>query len=206
MKSSKSSKRWLQAHFADPYVQQAQHEGYRSRAVYKLKEIDEKDKLLKPGMNIVDLGAAPGGWSQYAAQKLKNQARILATDILPMDPLEFVTFIQGDFREDAVFEALMGALNGRAVDLVMSDMAPNMSGTKAIDAPAQMYLLELAFDFACKSLREGGDLLVKIFHGPGFDEYVKNCRANFAKVIIRKPKASRPGSRETYLLARGYNV
>lgn len=206
MPHSKSSKRWLQEHFDDVYVKKAQAEGYRSRAVYKLKEINEKERLLKPGMTVVDLGAAPGGWTQYITQELQGRGHIVALDILPMDALPDVHFIQGDFREDTVFEELVNLIPERGVDLLLSDMAPNMSGTSAIDIPRAMYLVELAFDFADKMLKPGGSMLVKIFHGAGFDELVKKARSSFDKVVIRKPLASRSRSKETYLLAKGYNL
>lgn len=206
MPRTKSSKRWLQEHFDDPYVKKAQAEGYRSRAVYKLKEVNEKEQLLKPGMTIVDLGAAPGGWTQYVSEQLQGRGSIVALDILPMDSLPDVHFIQGDFREDAVFDELINLIPKRSVDLLLSDMAPNMSGTTAIDIPRAMYLVELAFDFAEKMLKPGGSLLIKIFHGAGFDELIKKARSSFDKVVIRKPSASRSRSKETYLLAKGYNL
>jgi len=203
MVRSKSSKRWLKEHFDDYYVQKAQREGWRSRAVYKLQEIDEKDRLFKPGMIVVDLGAAPGGWSQWATHRIGEKGHVYALDILPVEPFAGVTFIQGDFREDAVYQQLLGALAGRAVDLVMSDMAPNMSGNAAVDIPRAMYLAELAVDFADQALKPGGDLLLKVFQGEGFDQLVRDLRQKYAKVVTRKPKASRPRSREVYLLARG---
>ncbi|MDX1837780.1 23S rRNA (uridine(2552)-2'-O)-methyltransferase RlmE [Legionella taurinensis] len=206
MPRSKSSKRWLQEHFDDVYVKKAQSEGYRSRAVYKLKEVDVKEHLLRPGMTVVDLGAAPGGWTQYVSQKLEGQGRIVALDILPMDALPDVDFIQGDFREDEVLHQLTNLIPERSVDLLLSDMAPNMSGTAAVDIPRAMYLAELAFDFADKTLKPGGSMLIKIFHGAGFDELIKQARTRFEKVVIRKPMASRSRSRETYLLAKGYNL
>lgn len=206
MPRTKSSKRWLQEHFDDPYVKKAQAEGYRSRAVYKLKEVNEKEQLLKPGMTIVDLGAAPGGWTQYVSEQLLGKGSIVALDILPMDSLPDVHFIQGDFREDVVFDELINLIPERSVDLLLSDMAPNMSGTSAIDIPRAMYLVELAFDFAEKMLKPGGSLLIKIFHGAGFDELIKKARGSFDKVVIRKPSASRSRSKETYLLAKGYNL
>ncbi|MFC3908931.1 23S rRNA (uridine(2552)-2'-O)-methyltransferase RlmE [Legionella dresdenensis] len=204
MARSKSSKRWLQEHFDDVYVKKAQAEGYRSRAVYKLIEIDEKEQLIKSGMTIVDLGAAPGGWTQYVSQKLNGQGTIVALDILVMDALPDVTFIQGDFREDTVFQALLDVIPENGIDLLLSDMAPNMSGTDAIDIPRAMYLAELAFDFADKTLKPGGALLMKIFHGSGFDELIKLARQKFSRVVIRKPAASRARSRETYLMAKQY--
>ncbi|CAM2753391.1 23S rRNA (uridine(2552)-2'-O)-methyltransferase RlmE [Legionella worsleiensis] len=206
MSRTKSSKRWLQEHFDDVYVKKAQTEGYRSRAVYKLKEVDEKEQLLKPGMTVVDLGAAPGGWTQYVSERLNGKGHIVALDILSMDALPDVHFIQGDFREDSVLQELIDLIPERSVDLVLSDMAPNMSGNTAIDIPRAMYLVELAFDFADKMLKPGGSMLVKIFHGSGFDELVKQARASFERVVIRKPLASRSRSKETYLLAKGYNL
>ncbi len=206
MSRTKSSKRWLQEHFDDVYVKKAQAEGYRSRAVYKLKEVDEKESLLKPGMTVVDLGAAPGGWTQYVSERLQGRGRIVALDILPMDSLPDVDIILGDFREDDVLQQLMDLIPERSVDLVLSDMAPNMSGTTAIDIPRAMYLVELAFDFADKMLKPGGSMLVKIFHGSGFDDLVKQAKTSFDKVVIRKPAASRARSKETYLLAKGYNL
>lgn len=206
MPRSKSSKRWLQEHFDDVYVKKAQSEGYRSRAVYKLQEVDVKEHLLHPGMTVVDLGAAPGGWTQYISQKLQGHGRIVALDILPMDALPDVDFIQGDFREDSVLHQLMNLIPERSVDLLLSDMAPNMSGTAAVDIPRAMYLAELAFDFADKTLKPGGSMLIKIFHGAGFDDLIKQARTRFEKVVIRKPMASRSRSRETYLLAKGYNL
>ncbi|CEG58835.1 23S rRNA (uridine(2552)-2'-O)-methyltransferase RlmE [Legionella fallonii] len=206
MRRTKSSKRWLEEHFNDVYVKKAQAEGYRSRAIYKLKEVDDKESLLKPGMTVVDLGAAPGGWTQYVSEKLQGRGRIVALDILPMDALPDVTFIHGDFREDDVLQELVNLIPERGLDLLLSDMAPNMSGTAAIDIPRAMYLVELAFDFAEKMLKPGGTMLVKIFHGSGFDDLVKQARASFDKVVIRKPLASRSRSKETYLLAKGYNL
>ncbi|MCW8874416.1 MAG: 23S rRNA (uridine(2552)-2'-O)-methyltransferase RlmE [Gammaproteobacteria bacterium] len=206
MARSKSSRRWLQEHFADEYVKKAQREGYRSRAVYKLEEIQLKDRLIRPGMTIVDLGAAPGGWSQYATRLLDGRGRIIATDILPMDSLPDVEFIQGDFREESVFAALLEAIGEKPVDLVMSDIAPNISGVEAVDQPSSMYLAELAVDLASRVLAPGGDLLFKAFQGEGFDELIKGLRGRFTKLVIRKPKASRPRSREVYVLARGYKL
>lgn len=206
MARSKSSQKWLQEHFSDEYVQRAQREGYRGRAVYKLLELDERYHLLKPGMTVLDLGAAPGSWSEVAASKLGKQGKLIASDILLMEPLQGVSFIQGDFREDEVMQAILSELDGRRVDLVLSDMAPNMSGNDAIDQPRAMYLAELALDMAEKTLRKDGILLVKLFHGEGFDEYVGRLKKSFARVIVRKPKASRPRSREVYALASGYNL
>ena len=206
MARSKSSHRWLRSHFDDEYVKRARREVYRSRAVYKLGEIQQKDRILKPGMTIVDLGAAPGGWSQYAAEILKGRCRIIAMAILPMNPLDGVEFMQGDFRENEVLDLLMKKVNGTPIDLVMSDMAPNITGMDAVDQPRSMYLAELAVDFAGQVLREGGDLLFKAFQGEGFDALVKTLRGQYARVRIRKPKASRPRSREVYVLARHYHA
>lgn len=199
-----SSQRWMQRHVEDEYVKRAQKEGYRSRAAYKLLEIDKKDKILRAGMTVVDLGATPGGWCQVAAKKCKSSGNIFALDILPMTPLENVTFIEGDFREESVMNQLLEALENQGVDLVMSDMAPNISGLKAVDQPRAMYLAELALDFAVQTLKPGGDFLVKIFHGEGFEEFCREAKQRFTKVIVRKPKASRPQSREVYLLGRAY--
>ena len=203
MGRSKSSQQWLRKHFDDEYVKRAQREGYRSRAVYKLDEIQQKDHILRPGSVVVDLGAAPGGWSQYAAQVLKDKGRIIALDILPMDSLPGVEFLQGDFREDDVLNALNELLGDATVNLVMSDMAPNISGMDAVDQPRSMYLVELAADFAASVLGKGGDLLFKGFQGEGFDSLLKDLRGQYRKVLIRKPKASRPRSREVYVLAKG---
>ena len=206
MARSKSSHRWLRSHFDDEYVKRAQREGYRSRAIYKLDEIQQKDRILKPGMSIVDLGAAPGGWSQYAAGVLKGRGRIIAMDILPMDPLAGVEFLQGDFRENEVLDLLMETISGGKIDLVMSDMAPNISGMEAVDQPRSMYLAELATDFAAQVLREGGDLLFKAFQGEGFDALIRMLRGQYGQVRIRKPRASRPRSREVYVLTRHYGA
>jgi 23S rRNA (uridine2552-2'-O)-methyltransferase len=203
MGRSKSSHQWLRKHFDDEYVKRAQREGYRSRAVYKLDEIQQKDHILRPGSVVVDLGAAPGGWSQYAAQVLKGRGRIIALDILPMDPLPGVEFLQGDFREVDVLNALNELLGGATVNLVMYDMAPNISGMEAVDQPRSMYLVELAADFAASVLGKGGDLLFKGFQGEGFDSLLKDLREQYRKVLIRKPKASRSRSREVYVLAKG---
>jgi len=203
MARSKSSHRWLKSHFDDEYVKQAQREGYRSRAVYKLAEIQQKDRILRPGMTVIDLGAAPGGWSQYAAQVLGNKGRLIALDILPMESLPGVEFLQGDFREDEILERLMGILGGDRVDLVMSDMAPNISGMEAVDQPRSMYLAELAADFASKVLGNDGSLVFKAFQGEGLDELLHDQRGQYRKVVIRKPRASRPRSREVYVLGKG---
>jgi len=206
MPRTKSSKQWLRAHFDDVYVKKAQAAGYRSRAIYKLQEVDNKESLIKPGLTVVDLGAAPGGWTQYVTEKMQGKGRIIALDILPMDAFPDVTFIQGDFREEAVLADLQALVPAHSVDVILSDMAPNLSGTAAIDIPRAMYLVELALDFACKMLKPGGSALIKIFHGEGFDDMVKLARQHFDRVVIRKPQASRPGSKETYLLGRGYTV
>ena len=204
MARSKSSSRWMAEHFEDEYVKMAQAQGYRSRAVFKLKEIQEKDQLIKPGMNIVDLGAAPGGWSQYARQLMGKKNKLVALDILPMDALEGVEFIQGDFREDSVFEQLQVALAGAPVTLVMSDMAPNMSGNKGVDMPRAIYLGELALETARVVRSKDGCFLVKLFHGEGFESFYQDVQQSFSKVVIRKPKASRPRSNEVYILAKGF--
>ena len=204
MGRSKSSSRWMAEHFEDEYVKMAQAQGYRSRAVFKLKEIQEKDQLIKPGMNIVDLGSAPGGWSQFARQLLGKKNKLIALDILPMDALEGVDFIQGDFREESVMEELFIALEGLPVDLVMSDMAPNMSGNKGVDQPRAIYLGELALDTAKTVLTKNGSFLVKLFHGEGFEVSHSEIQRSFTKVAIRKPKASRPRSNEVYILAKGF--
>ena len=204
MARSKSSNQWLREHFDDHYVKLAQKQGYRSRACFKLLEIQQKDRILRPGMVLIDLGSAPGGWSQVAAQLLGSRGRVVASDILPMDALADVEFVQGDFTEDAVFERIVEVLDGMPVDLVISDMAPNMSGVKAVDQPRAMYLAELALDLARRVLQPGGGFLTKIFHGEGFDQYHQSLRQHFGKVYSRKPEASRPRSREVYLLARDY--
>lgn len=207
MTRSKTSKQWLKEHFDDEYVKRAQADGYRSRAVYKLLEINDKDKLLKPGMAVVDLGAAPGGWSQIAAKMVGDKGHVIAMDILPMDTLAGVEFIQGDFTELIVYEQLLELLQNQGlskqVDLVICDIAPNMSGNPAIDIPRAINLVELAFDFAMTSLKPGGNFLTKIFHGAGFDEVLAQARKRFDKVVMRKPKASRARSRESYLLGKG---
>jgi len=206
MARSKSSHRWLKEHFDDEFVKRARREGYRSRAVFKLDEIHQKDRILKPGMAVVDLGAAPGGWSQYAQRLVGAKGSIVAMDLLPMEALPDVVFVQGDFREQAVLDALLNLLNGREIDLVMSDIAPNISGMDAVDQPRAMYLAELAVDFSTRVVRPGGDLLVKLFHGEGFDALLKTLRSRYDKIIMRKPKASRARSREVYALARGRKI
>ncbi len=204
MARSKSSSRWMQEHFEDEYVKMAQIQGYRSRAVFKLKEIQEKDNLIKPGMNIIDLGAAPGGWSQLARELMGKKDKLIALDILPMESIEGVDFIQGDFREEDVLNRLYEILDQAAVSLVMSDMDPNMSGNKAVDQPRAVYLAELALDTAKAVLSKNGSFLVKLFHGEGFETYYQDVQSHFTKVIIRKPKASRPRSNEVYILAKGF--
>ena len=204
MARSKTSQRWLKEHFDDPYVKMAQKDGYRSRASYKLLEVQEKDRILRPGMTVVDLGAAPGGWSQVTSRVIGDKGRLIASDILEMDSIPDVTFIQGDFTEDAVFARILEAIDNQPVDLVISDMAPNMSGVRESDQPRAMYLCELALDLATRVLRPGGDFLIKIFQGEGFDVYLKEVRSKFDKVQMRKPSSSRDRSREQYLLARGY--
>jgi 23S rRNA (uridine2552-2'-O)-methyltransferase len=202
MPASKSSRRWLREHFSDPYVKQAQQEGFRSRAVYKLLELQERDKLFKPGMTIIDLGAAPGGWSQVVANLIGKNGRVIALDILPMEPLPGVEFIQGDFTEEAVLNELLLRIGDAKADWVISDMAPNMSGVDSVDQPRSMELTELAFELAQLVLNKQGGLLVKTFQGEGFDAFLVTLRAYFKKVLIRKPKASRDRSREVYILAR----
>lgn len=199
---SDSSRRWLKEHFTDPYVKKAQQEGYRSRAVYKLLEINKRDRLLKPNMTVVDLGAAPGGWSQVAAQMVKPKGRVFALDILPMDEVKGVEFIQGDFSEDQAADDLLALLSDELVDLVLSDIAPNMSGNESVDIPRSIYLSELVLDFALKVLKPEGTMLIKVFQGEGFDQYLAEVKRQFKKVSIRKPKASRSRSREVYVLAK----
>ncbi|HAB03558.1 MAG TPA: 23S rRNA (uridine(2552)-2'-O)-methyltransferase RlmE [Pseudomonas sp.] len=201
---SKSSANWLREHFNDPFVKQAQKDGYRSRASYKLLEIQEKDRLIRPGMSVIDLGAAPGGWSQVTSRLIGGQGRLIASDILEMDSIPDVTFIQGDFTQDEVLQQILQAVGDSHVDLVISDMAPNMSGTPAVDMPRAMFLCELALDLATRVLRPGGDFLIKIFQGEGFDMYLKDVRSKFDKVQMRKPSSSRDRSREQYLLGKGF--
>lgn len=206
MARSKSSQRWLSEHFSDPYVKKSQQEGYRSRAVYKLKEIQAKDHVIRAGDKVIDLGAAPGGWSQYIAEIVGEKGKIVASDILPIDPLAFVEFIQGDFREETVLNEILQALASDQVNVVVSDMAPNVSGMEAVDQPRAMYLCELALDLACKVLRPGGHFLVKMFQGEGSDQFLAEVRTHFKDVKIRKPSASRPRSREVYVLAQRFVV
>ena len=204
MARSKSSGRWLKEHFDDVYVKKSQQDGWRSRASYKLLEINEKSKIFKPGMKVVDLGAAPGGWSQVAVELVGDHGRVVASDILPMDGIAGVDFVQGDFTEEAVLENILTTVGSDKVDLVISDMAPNMSGTLSVDQPNAMYLVELALDLARQTLRQGGTFLVKVFQGEGFDAYLKDMRTSFGKVQTRKPDASRARSREVYLLASNF--
>lgn len=201
-KPSKSSKRWLKEHFSDTYVKQAQQAGYRSRAVFKLLELQERDKLFKPGMTVVDLGAAPGGWSELIVKLVAPQGRVIALDILPMEPIAGVEFIQGDFSEEALLQQLLDSLNNDTVDWVVSDMAPNMSGIDSVDQPKSIQLAELALDLALRVLDKEGGFLTKTFQGEGFDAYLAEIRQHFKKVVIRKPKASRDRSREVYILAK----
>ena len=198
-----SSRRWLERQLNDPYVRRSKAEGYRSRAAYKLEELVERDRLLKPGMTVVDLGAAPGGWSQWVRHALGDSGRVIALDILEMPPLAGVEFLHGDFREDAVLSALEAMLDGRPVDLVLSDMAPNKSGMDAVDQPRAMHLAELAMTFADDHLRPGGTFLIKLFQGVGFDDYVRDLRRRYDRLAIRKPAASRQRSPEVYALAQG---
>lgn len=195
----------MQRHVNDPYVQRAQRDGYRSRAVYKLLEIQRKDHLIKPGMRVVDLGAAPGGWSQLADQLVGTNGQVIALDILPMTPIPGVICLEGDFREQPVLQRLHEALGGHAADVVISDMAPNVTGVNAVDQPRSMYLCELALQFARESLRPGGSLVVKVFQGEGFDGFVRELRSSFRRVVTRKPPASRTQSREVYLVAGNYD-
>lgn len=206
MARTKSSKKWLDEHFNDQFVQKAQSQGQRSRAYFKLEEMDKKDKLIQPGMTIVDLGAAPGGWSQYATFKLQGRGQVFALDILPMDPLPDVDFIQGDFREEVILNQLLAAMSEHRSDLVLSDMAPNISGNTGVDQPRAMYLVELAFELACQTLKPNGDFLVKVFQGEGFDEFLRDVRLRFQSVKTRKPQASRDRSKEVYILARNFKV
>ena len=203
-KKGGTSKRWLKEHFDDAYVQRAQREGYRSRACYKLLELNEKDRLIKPGMTVIDLGSAPGGWSQVAAQLVGDHGKVVASDILPMDGLAGVDFIRGDFTEQQVFDSIMELLDGELVDLVISDMAPNMSGVSAVDQPQSMYLVELALDMARQVLKPGGNFVAKVFQGEGFDQLLQDMRISFMSVQSRKPAASRARSREIYQLGKGF--
>ncbi|MAY41999.1 MULTISPECIES: 23S rRNA (uridine(2552)-2'-O)-methyltransferase RlmE [unclassified Neptuniibacter] len=204
MAKSTSSERWLKEHFDDQYVKKAKEHGYRSRASFKLIELDEKDKLFKSGMTVVDLGAAPGGWSQIAAERVGDRGRVVASDILPMDGMAGVEFVQGDFTEEEVLNQILSALGEEPADLVISDMAPNMSGMSAVDQPAAMYLVELALDMAREVLKPGGNFVAKVFQGEGFDQYLLDMRKSFNKVVTRKPDSSRARSREVYLLGKGF--
>jgi 23S rRNA (uridine2552-2'-O)-methyltransferase len=205
-KRTKSSARWLAEHASDEFVKRAKAEGWRSRAVFKLAEIQERERLLRPGIRCVDLGAAPGGWSQYAARIVGRSSRIVATDILPMDAIPGVEFVQGDFREESVLDQVLAAVGSDKVDLVLSDMAPNMAGIDAVDQPRSMHLAELALEFADRVLAPGGDALIKLFQGAGFDEIVREARRRYARVVTKKPKASRTRSSEIYLLARQFGM
>ncbi|MDH0897143.1 MULTISPECIES: 23S rRNA (uridine(2552)-2'-O)-methyltransferase RlmE [unclassified Pseudomonas] len=204
MKRSKSSSRWLNEHVNDPYVKRAQKDGLRSRASYKLMELNEKDKLMRPGMLVMDLGSAPGGWSQVAGRIVGEKGRVIASDILPMDPLDNVDFIQGDFTDDGVFQQILDTLDGNQPDLIISDIAPNISGVAAADQASSMYLVELVLDMVRQVLKPNGNFVAKVFQGEGSDEYLKDVRTSFEKVVIRKPEASRPRSREVYLVAKGF--
>jgi 23S rRNA (uridine2552-2'-O)-methyltransferase len=201
---SASSERWLKEHFDDHYVKKSKELGYRSRASFKLIALDDKDKLFRPGMTVVDLGAAPGGWSQIAAERVGDHGRVVASDILPMDSMAGVEFVQGDFTEEEVLQKILNALGDEPADLVISDMAPNMSGMSAVDQPAAMYLVELALDMAREVLKPGGNFVAKVFQGEGFDQYIKDMRTSFNKVVTRKPESSRARSREVYLLGKGF--
>lgn len=205
-KKKSSSKAWLKEHREDIYVQQALRDGYRSRACYKLQELQERDQLILPTMTVLDLGSAPGGWSQVAAELVGHDGRVIASDILPMDGLAGVEFIQGDFTEDLVFEQILAALGEQRADVVISDMAPNLSGMTAMDQPRSMYLVELAFQMACEVLAPGGSFVAKVFQGEGFDSLFRDVKARFSKALTRKPKASRPRSREVYLVAKDFQV
>lgn len=204
MARSKTSKKWMDEHVNDPYVKKAQIDGYRSRASYKLIEINEKDALYRPGSVVVDLGSAPGGWSQIVAPAVGEHGRVIASDILPMDSIIGVTFIQGDFTDEAVYDNILQALDGGQADTVISDMAPNLSGVKTTDQYAAMYLVELALDMARNVLKPGGSFCAKVFQGVGYDEYLQDVRSSFQKVMVRKPAASRPRSREVYLVGKGF--
>ena len=206
MATRNSSERWKQRQERDPYVQQARKDGWRSRAVYKLEQIDQKERLLRPDMVVVDLGAAPGGWSQYVSVRLKERVRLIALDLLEMDSLPSMEFIQGDFTEDEIFSRLLESLGDSKADLVMSDMSPNISGTKAVDQPRSMYLAELALDLARQVLIRKGSFICKLFQGQGSDAFIADVRKDFGKVRVMKPDASRAGSSEVYLVARNYQL
>jgi 23S rRNA (uridine2552-2'-O)-methyltransferase len=204
MARTKSSASWLSRHLSDPFVKQAQKDGYRSRSAYKLIELNEKDRLIRPGMRVMDLGAAPGGWSQVAGRLVGSKGRVLATDILPMDGLTNVDFIQGDFTDEAVVQKILDWLGGEKFDLIISDIAPNLSGIDSADQARSIYFLELALDTVCKTLTQGATFAAKMFQGSGSDQYLKELRTHFSKVSIRKPAASRKESREVYLVAKGF--
>jgi 23S rRNA (uridine2552-2'-O)-methyltransferase len=204
MPRSKSSNNWIRRHLNDPFVKKAQLEGYRSRSAYKLIELNEKDRLIKPNMFLLDLGSAPGGWSQVAAKLIGRNGRVLATDILPMDPIKNVDFIQGDFTEEAVVEEITKKLDGGKFDLIISDIAPNITGIDSADQASSMYFLELALDTVRKTLKPGASFVAKMFQGSGSDQYVKDLRTSFEKVLIRKPAASRAESREVFVVAKGF--
>lgn len=203
-KHSASSGRWLKEHFDDKYANEARKKGYRSRAYFKIEEIQNKDKLLKPNMTVVDLGAAPGGWSQFAAKIVGDKGQIIACDLLPMDPISGVSFLQGDFRDEAVLDALLERISPEMVDVVMSDMAPNIAGNNSVDQPRAMYLVELALDMCRQVLAPNGSFVVKVFQGEGFDNFVKEVRELFKVVKVRKPDSSRARSREVFIVATGY--
>ncbi|RUO31405.1 23S rRNA (uridine(2552)-2'-O)-methyltransferase RlmE [Aliidiomarina sanyensis] len=205
-KRSASSSRWLKEHFDDHYVQKAQKQGLRSRAVFKLEEIQKRDRILRPGQTVVDLGAAPGGWSQLVADLQNGEGEVIACDILEMDPIAGVDFLQGDFREEAVLDALKQRIGGKTVDVLLSDMAPNFSGTDAVDQPRSMYLVELALEMCHEVLKPGGAFVVKVFQGEGSDQFLKDVRNAFSSVKVRKPDSSRARSREVYLVATGYKL
>jgi len=204
MARSKSSSQWLKEHFDDQYVKQSQKDGYRSRASYKLIELHKKDRLFKPGMTVVDLGSAPGGWSQVAVEYVGDSGRVVASDILSMNSIAGVDFVQGDFTEQAPFDRIVELLDGKKADLVISDMAPNMSGTASVDMPKAMYLIELALDMADQILKPGGTFVAKVFQGEGFDELIRQMRSRYSKVYSRKPDASRARSREVYQIGTGF--
>ena len=203
---AKSSKQWLQRQNRDPFVKQARSSDYRSRAVFKLQEIDQKDRLFHAGQIVVDLGAAPGSWSQYAADRVGPRGRVIAVDLLPLDPIPKVLFIRGDFSDDDIYQQCLQSLQGGASDLVISDMAPNLTGIRSTDQARSMHLAELVFDFSCRSLKPDGAMLVKMFQGQGTDEFTRNIKKRFRKVRVKKPMASRDKSREFYILAQGYDV
>jgi len=205
-KMTTSSARWMQEHFDDEFVKKAQRLGLRSRAVFKLEEINNKDKLIKPGMKVIDLGAAPGGWSEYAVKAVGDKGQVIACDILSMDPIVGVDFLQGDFREDAVLDALLTRINGKTIDVVMSDMAANMTGNETADSARSMYLVELALDMCNQVLKKNGAFVVKVFQGNGFEDFMKDVRAAFTTVKTRKPESSRARSREVYLVATGFKL